>query len=62
MQCSLKYFFDIAEKMKYRIKDFFSKCDQICSFMWVWSHSIKKSLNELFIFYASRILYSKTWI
>ena len=39
----------IAQKMKFSIKDFFSKCDQIRSF---WSHLLKKSLMENFIFCA----------
>ena len=38
--------------MKFSIKDFFSKCDQICSFLRIWSHLLKKSLIENFIFYA----------
>ena len=32
--------------MKFSIKDFFSKSDQIRSFLWVWSHLLKKSLME----------------
>ena len=36
-----------AQKMKFSIKDFFSKCDQIRdqipSFLWIWSHLLKKS-------------------
>ena len=35
-----------AQKMKYSIKDFFSKCDQIRSFLLIWSHLLKKSLME----------------
>ena len=27
---------------------FFSKCDQILIFMWIWSHLLKKSLMENF--------------
>ena len=42
----------IAEKMKFSIKDFFSKCDQIRSFQRIWSHLLKKSLMENLIFYA----------
>ena len=38
-----------AQKMKFAIKDFFSKCDQICSFMRIWSHLLKKSLMDKFI-------------
>ena len=38
-----------AEKMKFTIKDFFSKCDRICSFLRIWSNLLKKSLMENFI-------------
>ena len=41
-----------AEKLKFSIKDFFSKCDQIRSFVRIWSHLLKKSLMEKFIFCA----------
>ena len=41
-----------AQKMKFSINDFFSKCDQICSFLQNWSHLLKKSLMENFIFCA----------
>ena len=40
-----------TQKMKFPIKDFFSKCDQICSFLRIWSHLLKKSLMEDFIFF-----------
>ena len=36
--------------MKFSIKAFFSKCDQIRSFLRIWSHLLKKSLMENFIF------------
>ena len=32
-----------TQKMKFFIKDFFSKYDQIRSFLWIWSHLLKKS-------------------
>ena len=38
--------------MKFSIKDLFSKCDQIRSFLHIWSHLLKKSLMENFIFCA----------
>ena len=38
--------------MKFAIKDFFSKCDQIRRKLWIWSHLQKKSLMEKFIFCA----------
>ena len=41
-----------AQKINFRIKDFFSKCDQIRSFLQIWSHLLKKSLMENFIFCA----------
>ena len=44
-----------AEKMKSSIKDFFSKCDQIRSFLRIWSHLLKKSLMESFVFCAVNI-------
>ena len=36
------------QKMKFSIKIFFSKCDQIHSFLLIWSHLMKKSLMENF--------------
>ena len=38
------------EVMKFSIKDFFSKCDQIRSSLRIWSRLLKKSLMENFIF------------
>ena len=35
-----------AQKMKFSTMDFFSKCDQIRSFLWIWSYLLKKSLME----------------
>ena len=40
------------QKMKFSIKHFFSKCDQICRKLRVQSHLLKKSLMENFIFCA----------
>ena len=39
-----------AQKMKFSIKDFFSKCDHIHKKVRIWSHLLKKSLLENFIF------------
>ena len=39
-----------VQKMKFSIKDFFSKCDQIRNFLRIWSYLLKKSLMEKFIF------------
>ena len=41
-----------AQKMKFSIPDFFSKCDQIRRKLQIWSHLLKKSLTENFIFCA----------
>ena len=41
-----------AQKMMFPIKDFFSKRDQIRSFLRIWSHLLKKSLMKNFIFCA----------
>ena len=37
---------DNAQKMKLFIKDFFSICDQIRSFLRIWLHLLKKSLMK----------------
>ena len=41
-----------AQKMKFFIKNFFSKCDQIRRKRRIWPYLLKKSLMENFIFYA----------
>ena len=46
---------DTAQKLKFSIKDFFSKCDQIRRKLLIWSHLLKKSLMENFIFCANRV-------
>ena len=38
--------------MMFSIKDFFSECDQIRIKLQIWSHLLKKSLMENFIFCA----------
>ena len=38
--------------MKFSIKDFLCKCDQIRSFLRIWSNLLKKSLMKNFIFCA----------
>ena len=45
-----------AQKMKFSIKDFFSKCDQIHSFLRFWSHLLKKSLIQNLAFCAVMLL------
>ena len=41
-----------VQKMQLSIKNFFSKSDQIRSFLRIWSHLLKKSLMKNFIFCA----------
>ena len=41
-----------AQKMKFSIKDFFSKCDQIHRKLRIWSHLLKKFSMESFMFCA----------
>ena len=43
--------------LKFSIKDFFSKCDQIRSKLRIWSHLLKKFLMENFVFC---VVYRKT--
>ena len=38
-----------TEKMKFSIKDFLSKCDQICGKLRIWSHLLKNSLMKNFV-------------
>ena len=45
-----------AQKMKFSIKDFFSKCDQIRNFLRTWSHLLKKTLIENLLFCALFVL------
>ena len=39
-----------AQKIQFSIKDFFSKCDQVCAKLRIWSHLLKKSLMKNLIF------------
>ena len=41
-----------AQKMKFFMNNFFSKCDQIHSFLRIWSHLPKNCLMEKLIFCA----------
>ena len=57
----IKFNYTSTRKMKFLIKDFFSKCDQICRKLRIWSHLLKKSFIEIFIF-VQWIFLSLTWI
>ena len=50
---------DTAQKMKFSITDFCSKYGQIRSFLRIWSHLLKKSVMENFIFCVVRVLLVK---
>ena len=45
----------LHKKIKIFIKDFFSKCDQIWTLRQTWSHLLKKSIMENFIFLCSEV-------
>ena len=45
----------LHKKMKFSITDFFSKCGQIRRKLQIWSHLLKKSLMEKFIFCAVEV-------
>ena len=49
-------FFSTAQKMKFFIKNLFSKCDQIRQKLRIWSHLLKKSLIENLFFCTVDIL------
>ena len=58
---NIKHFSTItAQKMNFSIKDFTSKCDQIRSFLRIWSHLLEKSLMVNFIFCAMYTLLKYT--
>ena len=48
-----------GQKLKFSIKDFFGKCDQICNFLRLWLYSLKESLIEKFIFVQLKMVYQK---
>ena len=50
---------DTEQKLKFSINGFFSKCDQIRRKLRIWSHLLKKSLMENFIFCAVRAVISQ---
>ena len=64
----LKYFMRIAlhklQIMKFSIKAFFIKCDQICSFLRIWSHLLKKPYCALSIvpFYYSETVFAMHYL
>ena len=51
-----EFLLDAAQKMKFSIKHFLSKCDQARSLLRSWSNLLKKSLMESFIFCTVRVV------
>ena len=45
-----------AQKIKFFIEDLLSQCDQIRRKLQIWSHLLKKSLMENFIFCAVLVM------
>ena len=59
-ECIRNFFSDFAllitaQKMKFSLNDFFSKCDQIRRNLRIWSYLLKKSLMENSIFCAANM-------
>ena len=48
-----------GQKLKFSIKGFFGKCDQIRNFLRLWLHSLKGSLIENFIFVQLKMVCQK---
>ena len=48
--------YSTAQNMKFSIKDFFSKCEQIYSFLRIWLHLPKKFWMENFILCAASVV------
>ena len=48
---------ETLHKKMFSTKDFFSKCDQIRSFLLIWSHLLNKSVIENFIFLCSQKMF-----
>ena len=57
-----KTFPNTAQKEKFSIIDFFSKCDQTRWKLRIWSHLLKKALMENFIFCAVTASHFKPWL
>ena len=51
-----------AQKMKFSFKDFFGKCDQIRSFLWICSYLLNKSLIENSIFCVATRLCTRLFL
>ena len=47
--------------MKFPLRIFFCKCDQICCFLRIWSQLLKESLMENFIFCAVKLSFGDSF-
>ena len=52
-----KFFCPTGQKIKISIKDFLSKCDQIRRKLRIWSHLLRKSFMENFIFCSGKYFF-----
>ena len=53
-----------AQKVKFSMKDFFSKCDQIRGFLWIWSHLFTEEIlnGKLhFLCRETRLVFSRVF-
>ena len=53
-----QFYNSLHKNLKFSIKYFFSKCDQIRRELRIWSHLLKRSIMEIFIFCAVIVLFS----
>ena len=51
-----------AQKMKFFVKDFFSKCDQIRGLLRIWSHFTEDILNGKLHFLFSDVFFNHKWL
>ena len=51
-----------AQKMKFSMEEFFSKCDKIRGKLQIWSHLLKNSLIENFIFLQCNLHIRACWL
>ena len=47
-----------CKKMKFSVQDSFNKYEEICSFLRIWSHLLKKSLMKNFSFCAVKMVFT----
>ena len=57
-ECAIIVGLYTTQKMKFSIKDFWSKCDQIRRKLRIWSHLLKKSLIFIFCTVGTEIIWT----